>query len=218
MTTPVVAPPRGRGSKPPRSFPRSRSLAVAPPRGRGSKQTGLQQAPSSGWSPPHGGVDRNHAAPPSMPPSRRVAPPRGRGSKQGYAGQGHRSKGVAPPRGRGSKRQKAAEERARAQSPPHGGVDRNAHGPEASAVYCDGRPPTGAWIETFSAGTRKESIWRSPPHGGVDRNNAQHDCKHMRAESPPHGGVDRNRHRIKVFGAGGSRPPTGAWIETCLSC
>ena len=76
-------------------------------------------------SPPHGGVDRNAS------------------DRSGL-----RLLIASPPHGGVDRNRHAPEEVSKLhRSPPHGGVDRNADDVVTSAVN-DGRPLTGAWIET----------------------------------------------------------------------
>ncbi len=115
---------------------------------------------------------------------------RGRGSKQCQRSdaEGHRQ--VALLRGRGSKHLRPA-------------ID------EAIA----GRPLTGAWIETtISIGaTPTSSVALSRGRGSKQEH--QHRVRRGR-KSPSHGGVDRNKVVGDRIVERGSRPLTGAWIET----
>ena len=102
---------------------RSRS-EVAPSRGRGSKLERNIEAVIMAVSPLHGGVGRN-LSDFNGRQFCRVAPSRGRGSKPGWTDGTPRRSEVAPSRGRGSK-----------------------HLPENKPAVADGRPFTGAWVET----------------------------------------------------------------------
>ena len=120
---------------------------------------------------------------------------------------------VAPSRGRGSKPLSLLREwLAIPRSPPHGGVDRNTCNGEAQS-YTDGRPLTGAWIETAKPWDRHPSEHVAPSRGRGSKHVERVDlCVRLdvapsrgrgsklgsrevtgRAHaSPPHGGVDRN--------------------------
>ena len=171
---------------------RSMPMTVAPSRGRGSKLLKRRLHPSVKASPPHGGVDRNCAAPTNAR-VRLPSPPHGGVDRNHLFGGWRFSLRVAPSRGRGSKHDKGCSSARLRWSPPHGGVDRNIC-MNAASPGAAGRPLTGAWIETF------EDSFRDPP-----------------ITSPPHGGVDRNFNR-HGFGVNLTRRPlTGAWIETFRS-
>ncbi len=187
---------------------------VAPSRGRGSKPSIFVTRGAVSRSPLHGGVDRNkNAAGESYVKSSRpftgawietasgniwnnsnvVAPSRGRGSKRGLCRLLSPCRQVAPSRGRGSKQKTHAAMAAQlAESPLHGGVDRN-KGADRGFAHGSSRPFTGAWIET-----------RWPDLGRI------------RLSSPLHGGVDRNIIPGSISFAARGRPFTGAWIETAF--
>ncbi len=141
---------------------------------------------------------------------------------------------LAPSRGRGSKLDRLDEKRGDDQSPPHGGVDRNAAAREVVATRLaspphggvdrnstfgapkrapTSRPLTGAWIETRGQLQVMDCQRCRPLTGAWIETRCS---RYMSAAlvSPPHGGVDRNT--VYGGGAGGAsgRPLTGAWIET----
>ena len=229
----IVAPSRGRGSKPlagplsPRGEYGGRSLT-----GAWIETATSADMRSSNRSLPHGGVDRNAVMTPAAM-LLAVAPSRGRGSKptNGRPIAAHDTSlphgGVdrnpdqnnSPPIG--------------VTSLPHGGADRNRRESPISRTS-SGRSLTGAWIETLRTCTRTTSrpvapsrgrrskplvdhglrpVAASLPHGGVDRN-AVVGRKLATEPSLPHGGVDRNQHIRLRRVEPGSRSLTGAWIET----
>ena len=213
---PLVAPPRGRGSKP----KSSRSLIAfrtrRPPTGAWIETGGPSgRSANAPPSPPHGGVDRNVESRIDLFDSPKSPPHGGVDRNSADALLMVNRALVAPPRGRGSK-----------------------HVARAAIAKARGRPPTGAWIETRRPVARPTGAEPSPPHGGVDRNDlwlvaiSQNSdvapprgrgSKQIRRPaapatlpSPPHGGVDRNHADHANLAASGGRPPTGAWIETAL--
>ncbi len=104
-------------------------LWVAPSRGRGSKHACLVRDRLPPVGRPFTGAWIETSSPPPRTTCRPpVAPSRGRGSKQGLPRMAAHGAGVAPSRGRGSKHEPQA--------------DRSRSG--------QGRPFTGAWIETAS--------------------------------------------------------------------
>ena len=134
----------------------------------------IRRPPASrGWSPPHGGADRNQSA--ELEP-RRFAQrrPLTGGADRNLDSRYHAAMvevgTVAPSRGRGSKRPGLRIHRLRVR-----------------------RPLTGARIETRCRAADTATS-PSPPHGGADRNVVQRSCTLDRngARSPPHGGADRN--------------------------
>ena len=118
--------------------------------------------------------------------SPRFAPSRGRGSKHISARRRRHLTRVRPLTGARIETHISLQASQESGSPPHGGADRNVHGPREPLIAC------------------------SPPHGGADRNTA---CRHRgSSRSPPHGGADRNL--IEWRRRGRVRPLTGARIET----
>ncbi len=121
-------------------------------------------------------------------------------------------------------------------SPLHGGVDRNGDGFGLEQL-ANGRPFTGAWIETLSQRgsyeppgrrpftgawieTPKSDPWLRPgevaPSRGRGSKQQIAKSRRLTKSSPLHGGVDRNTTLTLAGCVTTSRPFTGAWIETCL--
>ncbi len=101
-------------------------------------------------------------------------------------------------------------------SPLHGGVDRN-HYLLTETAHPWGRPFTGAWIETRSTQPSAPRHAVAPSRGRGSKP-TRDEMDRAIVESPLHGGVDRNSKTAKGHMADHSRPFTGAWIETCLTC
>ena len=223
----TVAPSRGRGSKQlkgcaksqdacrpftgawietPRSCNRGGSLPVAPSRGRGSKL-----------------IDRNLTS-----GTLQVAPSRGRGSKHALSCTACRIFRVAPSRGRGSKLAASLTYAFVHMSPLHGGVDRNRLF-RLRHSGGQGRPFTGAWIETRhpARGCRRRQVAPSrgrgskPPYPSIfsavrhvapsrGRGSKQQAYPSFACAiwSPLHGGVDRNGMNAAAIGE--HRPFTAA--------
>ncbi len=257
--SPPVAPSRGRGSKP--SATPGRSLVrLSPPHGGVDRNhaTGRRSRRRQ-TSPPHGGVDRNEvvkiipADPGRRPltgawietgrpwqrpwrrpvaPSRGrgskpctegwhklltgVAPSRGRGSKPGLAHPPHPRGSVAPSRGRGSKHHRPMPRRSGTPVAPSRGRG-SKRGDPSDRLDRDGRPLTGAWIETLSLSrTPPRRPW-SPPHGGVDRNTAADVAFALARGRPLTGAWIETACRRRRSSSRSCRALTGAWIETCRS-
>ena len=229
-----IAPPRasppyggvGRNRYPVPSLP---TFRVAPLRGRGSKlvEPALAVAPRRR---PLTGAWVETLWPSVSETDVIVAPLRGRGSKHRiiqwhdhcfksppYGGVGRNSLSqvsvidavdVAPLRGRGSK-----PDSERGQQPAEGRpltgawVETGQRIAEQRAEQ--GRPLTGAWVETNlpdpGAGTSG-----SPPYGGVGRNHVPDSSRSSLSTSPPYGGVGRNPEEFKTSVDGtATSPPYG---------
>ena len=141
-----VAPSRGCGSKQPFCRRQGRQAAVAPSRGCGSKPLQRAGRARRGWSPPHGGADRNSLGAPG---------------RLGMTRRPLTGVRIETPRARASRGCDA--------SPPHGGADRNAARIAVRHVRL-GSPPHGGADRNNSAGDDWAACLTSPPHGGADRN------------------------------------------------
>ena len=64
---------------------------------------------------------------------------------------------------------------------------------------------------------RKLNARRSPLHGGVDRNRYRNMPSHLPRVAPSRGRGSKRDPAGKIIQRPGSRPFTGAWIETRLS-
>ena len=98
---------------------------------------------------------------------------------------------VAPSQGRGSKRVRRLPPGPAVEGRPLTGAWIETPHRPLRTLRSAGRPLTGAWIETRSRTGRRFSTW-----------------------SPPHRGVDRNVFAGATVSAIKRRPLTGAWIET----
>ena len=205
----IVAPTRGRGSKPADSRPGRRAGGVAPTRGRGSKLSD-HDADRRHDGRPHPGarIETMAAFHPMAKPALRTSPPPG-GADRNYAPAGSRyfrvgrphpgarietaprpfenaSSHVAPTRGRGSKQLTLDFGQCHFTSPPPGGADRN-YSLESQISQTDRRPHPGARIETDVLATVPFDL-PSPPPGGADRNPVDFAVT-LDAKSRPHPGA-----------------------------
>ena len=191
-------------------------------------------------SPPHGGADRNNKSQSALSGAGRVAPSRGRGSKLSRRGptdcrrrvapsRGRGSKltgdgigycgrsAVAPSRGRGSKQSSIAglDPAGRAVAPSRGRGSKPAWHAQEYRHVAVGRPLTGARIETMPEAGPQTNRRTSPPHGGADRNmHPATERDRRRRVAPSRGRGSKQQHDGASVRAAGSRPLTGARIET----
>jgi hypothetical protein len=198
----MVAPSRGRGSKPRLPHVAQEAPKVAPSRGRGSKPY---------VTPPDGKLETSPLS-------------RGRGSKRRQRDAADRGGAVAPSRGRGSKHLPFRQVVLDLESPPSGGVDRN-HGSVWISYVAQRRllrggvdrnciprnmgallamllkvaSFTGAWIETAaelgaSDGYRVAAFTWAWIETSYSSSSAS-----ARASRLPDGGVDRNSAGVFQF-------------------
>ncbi len=164
---------------------------VAPSRGRGSKPFLDRGRTLDGWSPLHGGADRNRSL---------IA------NKTTFE--------VAPSRGRGSKRRRWPRSRARARSPLHGGADRN--GVRGLVALMPRESPLHGGADRNPHATAAGAAARVAPSRGRGSKRLSHGVLSGGSSSPLHGGADRNIDFIRCRASPAGRPFTGARIETAI--
>ena len=130
---------------------------VAPTRGRGSKPAEAGRCRRQKRRRPHPGARIETFPRGSPPPKTAVAPTRGRGSKPARCHDSPRPVHVAPTRGRGSKRHRQGFGGQRRGSPPPGGADRNR--PGSARLWRSQRRPQP--IATIRGVTRSHHSRRS---------------------------------------------------------
>ena len=187
----MVAPLRGRGSKPPdRDRPRA-DAEVAPLRGRGSKLVAQRDAFVALDCRPLTGAWVETCSAPCLGRRHTVAPLRGRGSKPLI----DLYQMMVDP------------------SPPYGGVGRNDNEvpPEWRA---DRRPLTGAWVETAPAIGSPKGWVVAPLRGRGSKLRHRQACRDGAASRPLTGAWVETVWDLGASADGGGRPLTGAWVET----
>ena len=191
-----VAPSQGRGSKLCRRDAHHLRPHVAPSQGRGSKPA----------------MNDRQALP------ARVAPSQGRGSKPIPNNAMRQPRGVAPSQGRGSKPPTLQRTPSLHRSPHHRGADRNPfglgqnlkigasphhRGADRNLGYAylselaQGRPITGARIETLRAEASQSALCVAPSQGRGSKL-ALGLAIDVVGESPHHRGADRNKDKTCV--------------------
>ena len=141
---------------------------VAPSRGRGSKPQAQRGRTCRNPSPLRGGRGSKRGGALATAGAVQVAPSRGRGSKRARRRPAWRTPAVAPSRGRGSKPEYLRQHHA-GRRRPFAGAWIETSQPPAPARTRPGRPFAGAWIETQEPRIGCPNV-RSPLRGGVDRN------------------------------------------------
>ena len=208
----IVAPTRGRGSKPRSELPLCRRHC-RPHTGAWIETPDRGQQDRAEPGRPHTGAWIETVYPYISRAYRTtVAPTRGRGSKPQPSSREDTS-WMSPPHGGVDRNMDAADvNRLLRTSPPHGGVDRNRHDPAICPERIR-RPHTGAWIETSNHTSPGQPCAVAPTRGRGSKHDQNavtqgarivaptrgRGSKHLEHAlgpptqwSPPHGGVDRN--------------------------
>ena len=193
LSFPIVAPSRGRGSKPQYDWVYGAYTAVAPSRGRGSKHPG-----GAGFSGGGG-----------------VAPSRGRGSKRVTPKELGRSNRCRPFTGAWIETIGIAWERKSAPCRPFTGAWIETSHLRANFETINVAPSRGRGSKRHNEDKPGFYLAKvvAPSRGRGSKRHKGIDCS-RRIASPLHGGVDRNVFPVGASVAAQRRPFTGAWIET----